>query len=124
MKLLLDEMIGPRVAETLRGRGVDAVGVVKQSELRSLPDEAVLEYAQEHGYVVVTRNIGDFARLDHRWRADGRRHMGLVMVTEQAFPQNRRLVGALVQALVEAVQRSELPGTGEVLYLRPTGVGD
>lgn len=119
MRLLLDEMIGPRVAQALRERGLDAVGVVERTDLRALPDDAVLEQAYEERRIVVTRNIGDFARLDSQWRADGRQHQGLVMIPEQGFPQNRNLVGALTKALEWAAQLSELPAPGEVLYLRP-----
>lgn len=67
----------------------------------------------------MTRNVSDFARLDSRWRADGRQHHGVVMIPEQAFPQNRNLVGGLVQALGRAALLSGLPASGEVLYLRP-----
>ena len=45
MKLLLDEMIGPRVAQALRERGLDTIGVVESTDVRSLPDGAVLDYA-------------------------------------------------------------------------------
>lgn len=119
MRLLLDEMIGPRVADALREHGVDAVGVVERTDLRSLPDDAILAQAHEDERILITRNISDFAQLDHEWRAKSRLHHGLVMVTEQAFPQNRNLVGALVRALLQAAQRSGLPTPGEVLYLRP-----
>jgi predicted nuclease of predicted toxin-antitoxin system len=119
VRLLLDEMIGPRVAESLRELGLDAIGIVERTDLRSLADEAVLEYAQDQRRIVVTRNVPDFARLDHEWRAAGRRHQGLVMVTENVFPQNRNLVGALVAALAEAEELERLPRPNEVLYLRP-----
>lgn len=119
MRLLLDEMIGPRVAEGLRERGIDAVGVVERTDLRSLPDDAVLEFAREDKRAVVTRNIADFARLHHQWQADGRSHQGMVMVTEHAFPQDRNLVGALVQALAQSEKQAELPAPGELLYLQP-----
>lgn len=119
MRLLLDEMIGPRVAEQLRARDVDTVGVVERTELRALPDDALLEHAREERRILVTRNISDFARLDQRWKAESRGHAGLVMITEKAFPQNRNLVGALVEALAAAHRGAELLGPGAVRYLRP-----
>lgn len=122
MRLLLDEMVGPRVASALRQAGLDAVGVVERTDLRALPDDAVLELAREDDSIVVTRNISDFARLDHQWQAEGRQHDGLVLVTEKAFPQNRNLVGALVDALMGAAQQGTLPAAGELLYLRPVAV--
>lgn len=120
MKLLLDEMIGPRVAQALREHGLDVAGVVERTDLRALPDEVVLERAGDEGRVLVTRNIGDFARLNHRWQAEDRRHHGLVMVTEHAFPQNRNLVGTLVTALLIAARAGSLPEPAGVLYLRAT----
>lgn len=119
MRLLLDEMIGPRVAVSLRERGMDAIGVAERSDLRSLPDEAVLEFVQSEDRIVVTRNVADFGRLDHEWQASGRRHAGLVMIVESTFPQNRNLIGALVAAITEAASREQLPRPNEVLYLRP-----
>lgn len=112
-------MIGPRVAESLRHRGLDAIAVAERSDLRSLADEAVLEFAQGQRRIVVTRNVADFGRLDREWQAAGRRHSGLVLVVENAFPQNRNLIGALVAALAEADELDQLPGPTELLYLRP-----
>jgi hypothetical protein len=103
----------------LRQYGLDVTGVVERTDLVALPDEVVLERACEEGRVLVTRNVGDFARLDHGWQAEGRRHHGLVMVTEQAFPQNRNLVGTLVTVLLTAARAAALPAPAEVQYLRP-----
>lgn len=119
MTLLLDEMIGPQVAQELRDRGLDVVALAERSDLRALPDDAVLDVARDQGRTLVTLNVGDFARLHQQWLAEGRRHAGIVMVTTQAFPQNRGFVGALVSALHAAAESSTLPGPGEVGYLRP-----
>ncbi len=118
MKLLLDEMIGPRVAQELRDRGLDVVAVAERTDLRALPDDAVFDVAREERRALVTLNIGDFARLHQQWLSEGRQHCGLVMVTTQAFPQNRSFVGALVSAL-HAAANSSSPAPGDVLYLRP-----
>lgn len=122
MTLLLDEMIGPRVARELGDRGIDVVAVVERSDLRALPDDAVLEIAREEGRILVTSNVGDFARLHQQWLAEGRQHAGIVMVTTQTFPQNRGFVGALVNALQAAAEAGTLPGAGEVVYLRASAV--
>lgn len=106
--LLLDEMLGRRVAQVLRDGGLDIVAVVDRVDPCALPDREFLTFAREDGRLVVTRNISDFARLDQQWQAAGRSWRGLVLVTEQAFPQNRNLEGALVRALLLAHERSEL----------------
>lgn len=117
MRLLLDEMIGPRVAASLRERGLDAIAVAERADLRSLPDHAILEFAAGADRILVTRNVADFGRLDHEWQASGRRHGGLVMIVESRFPQTRNLIGALVAAITEA--GDQLPGPNEVRYLQP-----
>lgn len=119
MKLLLDEMIGPSVARELHDRGLDVVAVAERTDLRALHDDVVLDVAREEGRTLVTLNIGDFARLHQQWLGEGRQHCGLVLVTTQAFPQDRRLVGALVSALNAAADRASIPAPGDVLYLRP-----
>jgi predicted nuclease of predicted toxin-antitoxin system len=119
VKLLLDEMIGPGVAQALRDRGLDVVAVAERADLRALPDDAVLDFAREDGRIVVTRNIGDFARLHQQSLAEGRQHAGIVMVSGEAFPQNRGFVGALVNALVTAAETSTRPGPGDVAFLKP-----
>lgn len=121
MRLLLDEMIGPRVAQELRNRGLDVVAVAERTDLRALPDEAVLDVARDEGRTVITRNIGDFARLHLQSLTEGRPHAGIVMVTGQTFPQNRSFVGALVKALASAAHDSTLPRPGEISYLKPAG---
>lgn len=117
MRLLLDEMIGPRVAAELRTHALDVVSVVERMDLRALSDEAVLEFACTEQRILVTRNVGDFARLHHHWLAQGRLHAGLVLVAEQSFPQNRNLIGALVRALALAAADGELPPAGELRFL-------
>jgi hypothetical protein len=119
VKLLLDEMIGPRVAQELRSRGFDVVGVTERADLRGLADDVVLDVAGEEGRTLVTLNIGDFARLHQESLLQGRRHAGVVMVSGHAFPQNRGFVGALVKALTAAAEASSLPEPGDVAYLRP-----
>lgn len=120
MRLLLDEMIGPRVAQELRSRGLDAIAFAERADLRALPDDAVLDVAHEDGRVVATLNVGDFSRLHQQSLAEGRQHSGVVMVTGQAFPQNRGFIGALVTALAAAAEAASLPGPGDIVYLRPT----
>ena len=97
---------------------MDAVGVVERADLRASADEAVLEHARADSRVVVTRNVSDFARLDRLWHAEGRLHHGVAMVTIQAFPQDRDLVGGLVRALQEALRLDAVPSPGQVAYLR------
>lgn len=54
MKLLLDEMYSPSVAEVLRGRAVDTIAVTERDDLQGLSDTDLLQGAMLEGRVVVT----------------------------------------------------------------------
>lgn len=116
-RLLLDEMLAPRIAEQLGERGVDAVSVSRRADLVHVPDEDVLAFAARERRVLVTLNIGDFAALDAAWRASGRVHAGIVFVAYAAFPPNRGFVGALVRSLARAERLSQLPAPGQTSFL-------
>jgi len=117
-RLLLDEMLGPRIASGLRGRGVDARAVAEDRELLSLPDELVLIAAAAEGRALVTLNVADFVGLHRAWHAAGRSHAGILLVPAAAFRQDRSLVGALVTSLVAARDLGLLPGPDQVTFLR------
>jgi hypothetical protein len=51
--------------------------------LRTAPDPIIFEYALEHGYVVVTGNIQDYAPLVKAWLASGETHPGIICITKK-----------------------------------------
>lgn len=108
MRLLLDEHISGKVAERLRGRDIDAIAVTAEPTLRSLPDRALFDAAQELGRVVVTYNRTDFEWLVRQYAGAGREHHGLVIVHPTRLPSSQltRLVDAL------AHQARSLPSGG------------
>lgn len=62
-KLLLDENLSPKIADTLcREDGVDAVHVCDRGLLRTA-DDALLERAFQEDRVLVTCNVADFVRF-------------------------------------------------------------
>lgn len=116
-RLLLDEMLGPKLADALRERGLDVYGLVERAELRGLSDDLVLDLAAREERVLVTCNIPDFLQLDHQWRADGRVHAGVVLASSSAFPQDRSWVGALARSLGGMIGGGLLPSAGRVAFL-------
>jgi hypothetical protein len=123
-RLLLDEMLGPTLADALREMGLDVYRVVERPDLRGLADELVLDLASREQRVLVTCNVPDFLQLDHQWRADARVHAGVVLVASSAFPQDRSFVGALVRSLEGMVADGLLPGAGRVVFLRRLPASD
>ena len=81
MRLLLDEMLSPRIANALRELGFDVKAVAEAAEWRGASDSEVLRIASVEGRAVVTNNVADFSKL-HNWAISpgGEGHCGLVMV--------------------------------------------
>lgn len=98
-RLLLDDMLSPVIAERLQVAGVDAVAVAARPDLRGRPDEEVLAAAAAERRVLVTRNVGDFTRLDAEWSAAGRGHPGIIGISPRTHPENARFVHSVTTAL-------------------------
>ncbi len=118
MKLLLDEMFPPSIAEGLRRRGLDVIAAQESRSLRGLPDPQLFVAAQLAQRCLVTENISDFVLVESAWRAEHQeRHYGLILVAPDAFPRHqRRTVGRLVAAL-EALMEASRPEAGMVAWL-------
>jgi hypothetical protein len=116
--LLHDEMLGERIAAQLVGKGHDVLSVVADAALVSLPDDQVLAEAARQGRALVTLNTKDFLSLDAQYRAGGRSHAGIVLVSTKAFPQDRGFVGAIVSAVDKLLQEPDAVGPERVVFLR------
>lgn len=106
-------MLSPALAEQLRQCGRDVIAVSERIELRSLDDAEQLAAATGDARVLVTRDVADFLQLDRRWRAEGRAHAGIVLVTLR-LP--RKAAGPLVTALDDFLAR-EAPYPGFIHWL-------
>jgi NADPH-dependent 2,4-dienoyl-CoA reductase/sulfur reductase-like enzyme len=116
-RLLLDEMLTGAIAEQLRARGHDVTAVVEEPALTGLSDDEILAAAAADRRTPVTANITDFVPLDQRYRARGRTHNGIVLVSAKTFPQDRAFVGALVAAL-DGLLSEGSPVAGTVVFLQ------
>lgn len=100
LKLLVDEMYPPAIAEQLRARGHDVEAVTARPELRSLADTDLFALAQEERRAVVTENIADFAAIADTYDQRGQAHFGLVLVAPGGYPRGRPgTIGRMVTAL-------------------------
>lgn len=86
MKLLLDEMLPPNLADALRERGVDAVAVSGDPHLTGRADADILAAAAADGRAVVTLDIRHFRMLAGARSAAGSGHAGLVLVSAVDAP--------------------------------------
>lgn len=105
MKLLLDEMYPPRLAEKLRRRGHAVVAVEERPELKGMEDESLLIAATSDERVLVTENVADFPEIVATLGAEGRSHSGVILVASRTFPRTDRGFGQLVRALDAYLER-------------------
>ena len=100
MKLLIDEMYPPAIAEQLRDRGHDVDAVTARPELRASSDEELFGLAQGERRAVVTENIADFCRIADSRDERGKPHHGLVLAHPVKYPRgDPRTIGRMVTAL-------------------------
>jgi hypothetical protein len=117
MKLLLDEMLSPRIAETLRTEGADVLSISESPALRATPDPDVLELAAREQRVLVTDNIKDFGPINRIWAAQGRTHAGILFVSVKTFPQDRSRIGRVSIALAQRLAGGRWPAPGQADFL-------
>lgn len=99
MRLLLDEMLSPRIARELRGRGYDAVAVGERAAWAGRSDDEVIDLARVERRAVVTNNLRDFrSRAAGAALPGGSGHYGMVWVPS-GFRRTRKDVGRIVDAL-------------------------
>ncbi len=100
MKLLLDEMHAPSIADALAKESLDVVAVASMADVRGTSDRDLLAYATADGRAVVTENIVDFALLTARWASENRPHAGLVYTNPKRFDRaTLAYPGNLINAL-------------------------
>jgi predicted nuclease of predicted toxin-antitoxin system len=106
LKLLLDEMYPPALAQTLRAVGIEAATVVEIG-LAGRSDPDVLATAATDGYVLLTENVADFARIAAAHVVGGGHHPGVLIALSSRF--SRRPGGiAAIAAAVRAVADEHL----------------
>jgi hypothetical protein len=120
LKLLLDEMYSPALADALRRTRIDAV-TVSELGLAGSSDPDVLAAAVAHGRAVLSENVADFARISAEHLTAGHHHPGVLIALSSRF--SRRPAG--VPALVTSIQAvAERPLEDRVIYLeRPDATG-
>ncbi len=100
LKLLLDEMYPPAIAEQLRRRGHDVDAAAARGELRMLADPDIFATAQREQRAVVTENVADFCVIADGHDRHGESHHGLVLVNPGRYSRgDPRTIGRMVTAL-------------------------
>lgn len=118
MKLLLDEMHAPAVADALSRGGADVQAVAAGDLLRGISDAELLALAAVEGRAFVTENVRDFMALHHQWVGQGKAHGGLVMTNPRKLDRARLAYpGNLIEALTQFLRGSGARGESWIHWL-------
>ena len=120
MKLLLDEMYTPTIAEQLRARGHNAASI-HDPEYRMLegePDDEVWSAAIADDRALVSENVQDFRRIEANALAHAQPVARLIFTTDRQFPRgDPATLGRLVSALDTLLAAN--PDLATALFLKP-----
>jgi hypothetical protein len=109
LKLLLDEMLSPVIAEQLRSRGHDVEAIAGNPACAGLPDREVVDLARSQQRAVVTNNVADFRPLHNEAIVPGGAgHFGMIFL-----PGDYRRTKADVGRIVIALQATLVQYPGE-----------
>lgn len=98
MRLLLDELLSPVIAEQLRDHGHD-VAAIKGSEHEQLSDREVMDLARAEHRAVVTNHLVYFRPLHHEAiTPGGPGHWGMVFMPGD-YRRTKADAGGIVEAL-------------------------
>ena len=94
MRLLLDQMYTPQIAEQLRKRGHDVISA-DEPQLRGERDRAIFRAAISERRAIVTNDVGHFVTLARHEYG----HFGLILSDDRSMPRSSETVGLYVRRL-------------------------
>ncbi len=104
MKLLLDEMISPRVARELREHGHDVHAVKKdRPDLASRSDREIVRQMAAERRAIVTNDIADFHTIHDRFLATEEEHSGMIFTFDTTMPRTKNTIPQWVQVLAQLI---------------------
>lgn len=100
MRLLLDEMISPKIARELSALGHDVQAITgDRPELKATPDIALVRRMQAEGRSIVTNDVRDFQPIHHQLIARGEEHSGMVFTWDASLPRSKAGIPVWIAAL-------------------------
>ena len=100
MRLLLDEMISPRITRELRESGHD-VQVIKKDrpDLAGRTDREIVQRMAAERRAIVTNDIADFQSIHDRTLVAGEEHAGMIFTFDATLPRGKAAIPQWVQGL-------------------------
>jgi hypothetical protein len=107
IRFFTDEDVYGSVAVALRRAGFDATSTPEAGRLRE-SDDSQLRWAANQGYVLVTFNVGHFARRHAEWLRRGDHHAGIVVSAQRPIGDVVRRLVSLANGLDAEAMRDRL----------------
>jgi predicted nuclease of predicted toxin-antitoxin system len=102
LRLLLDEMISPRIARELREDGHDVQAIKKdRADLNGRPDREIVRLMASERRAIVTNDVADFQPIHDRVLAAGEEHAGMIFTSDATMPRNKASIPLWVKRLDE-----------------------
>src|ERR1044072_6981872 len=116
MRFFFDEHVSRPAAHELVKRGFDIAHVLEVG-MKSASDPAVLEYAMEHGRILVTRNYRDFAPLVQLLNSQGRSFPGVLFIPHSISQRDTGGHVRAIEAWVESCPPGLNPAENTLIWL-------
>jgi predicted nuclease of predicted toxin-antitoxin system len=120
VRLLLDEMISPKIAGDLRERGHDVQAVKKdRPDLTGCADLELVQRMARERRAIVTNDIADFQPIHNRMLVAGEEHARMVFTFDATLPRTKAAIPQWIDALAKLLAEQPLEGSlrNRVLHL-------
>ncbi len=105
MKLLLDEMISPRIARELLAKDFDVQAIKSdRPDLETVANREIVRRMAAEKRAVVTNDVLDFQLIHNQVQASGEEHYGLVFTSDATMPRNKASIPLWVKTLKELLE--------------------
>lgn len=105
MKLLLDEMISPKIARELRSKGFDVQAIKSdRPDLETAADREIVKRMAVEKRVIVTNDVLDFQVIHSQLQSLGEEHYGMVFTSDSTMPRNKTSIPIWVKSLAELLK--------------------
>jgi predicted nuclease of predicted toxin-antitoxin system len=105
LKLLLDEMYPPALAEALRADDIPAVTLTELG-LAGSADADVFAAAIADGYTLLTENVADFTSIPGEHLAAGGHHPGVLIALSSRFSRRPARIATIAVAISAIADQS------------------
>lgn len=100
---LTDENVDGDAIDVARKQWQVQIVRATDAGLKQTPDPAILEYAIQHNYVLVTGNFRDFPALLKQWTDAGKHHPGAIIITAKHLKNSLLIAEMLALYATEAL---------------------